>query len=86
MPFYDRPSAITPLLILVVACAAPQATQEEQLAYDEAVSVLPADPQEGANRLEGFLRVHQRSPLAERAAWLRSQLAVDARDRGRAVF
>jgi len=74
------------LPILFSACATPQATQEEQQTYDEAVSVLPGDRQEAANRLEAFLRVHRLSPLAEQAAWLRSQLALAAGDRGRAGF
>lgn len=73
-------------LLLAGACAAPRATEEERLAYDEAVSVLPGDPEEGARRLEAFLRLHQQSPLAERAAWQRSELALEGGDRGRAVF
>lgn len=81
-----RPLGFLLLLILVSACATPQATQEEQRTYDEAVSVLPGDPQEGASRLEAFLRVYQFSPLGEQAAWLRSQLALEAGDRGRAGF
>ena len=63
-----RPLGFLLLLILVSACATPQATQEEQRTYDEAVSVLPGDPQEGASRLEAFLRVYQFSPLGEQAA------------------
>ena len=75
------------LLVLgAVSCATPQATEEERLAYDQAVSVLPGDPAEGARRLEAFLREHQGSPLAEEAAWVRAQLALDAGDRNRAIF
>ena len=64
------------LLILLSGCATPQATEEEQQTYDEAISVLQGDPQEAANRLETFLRVYPLSPLAEQAAWERSQLAL----------
>jgi len=74
------------LLILLSGCATPQATEEEQQTYDEAISVLQGDPQEAANRLETFLRVYPLSPLAEQAAWERSQLALAAADRGRAGF
>jgi len=74
------------LALALSSCATPQATEEEQQAYDEAVSVLPGDPAEGASRLEAFLRLHRKSPLAEQAAFLRAQLALDAGDRTRAVF
>jgi ABC-type branched-subunit amino acid transport system substrate-binding protein/predicted negative regulator of RcsB-dependent stress response len=74
------------LLALGLACATPQVTEEEQGAYDEAVSVLSEEPQEGARRLETFIRVYPRSPLAEQAAWLRYRLALNAEDRARAVF
>lgn len=74
------------LLLLALACATPQATVEEQQAYDEAVSVLSESPEEAALRLEDFLRVHRTSPLAEEAAWRRAQLALDGGDRPRAVF
>ncbi len=74
------------LLVVAFGCATPQATVEEQMAYDHAVSVLPANPEEGARRLEAFLRTHRTSPLAEQAAYQRAQLALDRRDRATAVF
>ncbi len=71
---------------LFLACVTPQATLEEQQAFDEAVSVLPDNPEEAALRLEDFLRVHRKSPLAEEAAHTRAQIALDAGDRARAAF
>ena len=73
-------------VLLQVSCATPQATEEERSAYDQAVSVLPGDPQEGARRLEIFLRTYRESTLAETAAYQRAELALDANDRSKAVF
>jgi ABC-type branched-subunit amino acid transport system substrate-binding protein len=71
---------------IAIACATPKATIEEQRAYDEAVSVLPDNPEEAALRLEDFLRNHRQSPLAEEAAFTRAKLALAIGDRSRAVF
>ena len=78
---------LLPLLGLFLACAsAPQVSQEEQKAYDAAVSVLPGNPPEASERLEAFVRAYPQSPLVEQAAWLRARLALDAGDRGAALF
>ena len=84
-----RAAALALLLVLAVfaaACVAPQATVEEQRAYDEAIAPLPGNPEEAALRLEDFLRVHRTSPLSEEAAYTRAQIALDSGDRSRAVF
>lgn len=74
------------LLLFQLSCATPKATEEERRAYEQAVSVLPGDPQEGARRLELFLRTYRESGLAETAAYQRAELALDADDRSKAVF
>ncbi len=74
------------IAVFAAACVAPQATIEEQRAYDQAIQPLPGNPEEAALRLEDFLRAHRKSPLAEEAAYTRAQIALDSGDRARAVF
>jgi branched-chain amino acid transport system substrate-binding protein len=74
------------LALFAMACATPQATVEEQSAYDRAAAVQADDPEEAARQLEAFLRTHQDSPLAEEAAFRRAQIALDANERSKAVF
>lgn len=69
------------------ACAtAPQASLEQQQAFDAAIAVEVSDPAEAGRQLEAFLRTHPDSPLAEEAAARRAQLALATGDRAKAVF
>ena len=73
-------------LLAVLSCATPEATLEEQQAYNEAVAPLPDRPDEAAELLEAFLQRYRTSPLSEEAAFQRARIALDQGDRPKAAF
>ncbi|MEZ4215934.1 MAG: penicillin-binding protein activator [Myxococcota bacterium] len=70
-PAAPRALALGALVLVVAACQLPRgtrpATEEERLAYGEALAPLPQDPTTARDRLEAFVTAHGDGALADDA-------------------